>query len=126
MVRKILDDDELKKTLRAFFMEGEISAPLPGRLKMKPLDCYKNSVPKYDFNVKSVEYLEEFIKARIKTEIEHIENPSKIQHEEIIHRKVKRKPKRKTVFLRDFINEIQGTELLYLNIIDAENSRRTN
>ena len=55
-----------------------------------------------------------------------IENPTETQLEEIIHRKVKRKPKGKTVFFQDFIDEItsEGTDLLDTdlidNIIDAE------
>ena len=111
----MLDDDELKETIRAFFMEGEVEAS-SGRLEMKPLD----------FESKSGEDFKEFIKARMKEEFGLIENPTETQLEEIIHRKVKRKPKGKTVFFRDFIDEIpsEGADLsdtdLIDDIIDAE------
>ena len=51
-----------------------------------------------------------------------IENPTETQLKEIIHRKVKRKPKGKTVFFRDFIDEIlsEGADLSDTDIIDAE------
>jgi hypothetical protein len=120
MVEKILEDEDLKETLRAVFIEGEVPTPILGILEIKPLDFDKNSVLNYDFNLKSGEDFEEFIKARIKEELGLIENPSEIQLKEIIQRKVKRKLKGKTVFFREFIDEIQGADLLDLDIIDAE------
>jgi hypothetical protein len=64
---------------------------------MKPFDSDKNSVP--EFNFKSDQTLEEFIKARMEEELLLVENPTQEQLEEIIHhRKINRKPKGKTVF----------------------------
>ena len=122
MVEKMLDDDELKETIRALFMEREVPTPIYGRLEMKPLDFDENSALKYDFNLKSGEDFEEFIKARMKEEPGLIENPTETQLEEIIHRKVKRKLKGKPVFFRDFIDEIpyEGADLSDSDIIDAE------
>lgn len=122
MVNKMLEDDELKETIRAFFVD-DIPAR-SGRLEMKPLDFDKNPAIKYDFESKSGEDLKEFIKTRMEEELGLIENPTQAQLEEIIHRKVKRKPKGKTVFWRDFIDEIPSegaaaTDLID-EIIDAE------
>jgi hypothetical protein len=122
MVDKMLDDDDLKETLQAFFMEGE--GPT-ARLEMKPSDLDQNPALKHDFSVKSSEEFEEFIKARMKEEFGLIENPTETQLEEIIHRKVKRKPKGKTVYFRDFIDEISDydadiSDSDISDIIDAE------
>jgi hypothetical protein len=119
MVYKILDDDELKGTIRAFFMEGEVEGitSSSGRLKMKPLDFEKNYALKYEFDSKLGEDFKESIKARMEEEFGLIENPTETQLEEIIHRR-----KGKTVFFRDFINEIpsEGADLSDTEIIDAE------
>ena len=77
-----------------------------------------------DFNIRT--YFEKFIKDKMEKELGLVENPTETQLEEIIHRKVKRKPKGKTVFFRDFINEMpsEGADLpdtdLMDDIIDAE------
>ena len=42
MVNKMLEDDKLKETIRAFFIEGEGQTPVSGGLKMKPVDSNKN------------------------------------------------------------------------------------
>jgi len=52
---------------------------------------------KYDFNLKSDQNFDTFIKDRMKDQLGLIENPTKKQIQEIIHRKVKRKLKGKTV-----------------------------
>jgi hypothetical protein len=131
MVNRILEDDELKETIRAVFMEGQVEdiSPNSGRLKMKPLDFDKNptlNALKHDFDSKSGEDFTEFIKAKMEEELGLMENPSETQLDEIIHRKVKKKPKGKTVFFRDFIDEIPSesadlsdTDLIN-DIIDAE------
>ena len=89
---------------------------------MKPLDFDQNFELKYDFDSKSGEDFKEFIKARMEEELGLIENPTETQLEEIIHRKVKRKSKGKTVFFRDFINDIpsEGADLSDTDVIDAE------
>lgn len=63
---------------------------------------------------------EEFIKARMKEELGLIENPSELQLEEIISRKVNRKPKGNTIFFGDFIDKIsyEGANLLDSGIIE--------
>jgi len=123
LVNKMLDDDELKKTIRAFVMEGEVEGitPSSGRLEMKPLDFDKNPALKYDFDSKSGKNLKEFLKARMEEELGLIENPTETQLEEIIHRTVKKKSKGKTVFFQDFIDEIPSEDADLLDdIIDAE------
>ena len=74
LVNQMLEDDELKETIRAVFMEGEV--PTTTSVKMKPLNSGKNSALKYDFNLKSDETFEEFIKARMKEELGLVENPT--------------------------------------------------
>lgn len=121
MVEKMLDHDELKETIRTSFMEVEVPTAISGRLEMKPLDFDENSELNYDFNLESGEDFEKFIiKWKMKEELGLIENPTETQLEEIIHRKVKIKPKGKTVFFRDFIDEIpyEGANLLDSDTID--------
>ena len=112
LVTQMLEDDELKETLRAFFMEGEV--PTTGSLEMKPWDLDKNPLPEFNFD--SDQTFEEFIKARMKEEFGLVENPTPEQLEEIIHnRKVRNKGK--TVYFKDFIKErAEDSD----DIIDAE------
>jgi hypothetical protein len=110
MVNKMLDDDDLKETIRAFFIEGEGQTPVSGGLKIKPVDSNESFEIDFKFNSEPDENLEEFIKARMKEELGLIENPTESQLKEIIDRKVKRKPKGKTILFREFIDEI-GTDL---------------
>ena len=114
LVNQILDDDEVKETIRALFVDGEPLKTTP--IEMKPLDLDKNSLP--EFNFESDQTFEEFIKARMKEELGLVENPTEEQLEEIIHRRnINTKPKGKTVYFRDFIDEIsEGPD----DIIDAE------
>ena len=115
LVNQMLEDDELKKTIRAFFIEGEV--PTTTGIEMKPWDSDKN--PLSEFNIDSDQTFEEFIKARMKEELGLVENPTPEQLEEIIQKKVtrKRKPKGKTVYLKDLIDEIAEDPD---DIIDAE------
>jgi hypothetical protein len=110
MVNKMLDDDELKETIRAFFIEGEGQTPVSGGLKIKPVDSNENFELNFKFNSEPDENLEEFIKARMKEELGLIENPTESQLKEIIDRKVKRRPKGKTILFGEFIDEI-GADL---------------
>jgi hypothetical protein len=114
LVNQMLEDDELKQTIRAFFIEGE--PPKTTSIEMKPLDSDKNSLP--EFNFESDQTFEEFIKARMEEELGLVENPTQEQLEQIIHRrKINTKPKGKTVYFKDFIDEItEGPD----DIIDAE------
>lgn len=103
MVNKMLEDDELRQTVRAFFVDGEPLKTTP--IEMKPLDSDKNSLP--EFNFESDQTFEEFIKARMKEELGLVENPTEEQLEEIIHRRnINTKRKGKTVYFKDFIDEI--------------------
>ena len=115
MVNKMLDDDELKETIRAFFIEGEGQTTVSGGLKMKPVDSNENFELDFKFNSKPDENLEEFIKARMNEELGLIENPTESQLKEMIDRKVKRKPKGKTILFGEFIDD---------DFIDAEIIRR--
>jgi hypothetical protein len=122
MFNKMLGDGELKKTIQTVFIEVEGLTPSSGTLKMEALDFDKKSALKHNFNLKSDEDLEEFIKARMKEELGLIENPTEGQLQEIIQKKVKRKPKGKTVFFGDFIDEnpYEGDNFSHSDIIDAE------
>ena len=123
MINKMLDDDELKKTIRAFFIEGEDQTLVSGALTMKPVDLNENFELDFKFNSEPDENLEEFIKARMKEELGLIENPTQAQLKEIIDRKVKRKTKGKTILFGEFIDEI-GADLPDDDFIDAEIIRR--
>jgi hypothetical protein len=122
IVNKMLDDDELKETIKAVFTEGEGLIPSSGTLKMEPLDFDKKSAPKQNSNFKSDEDLEKFIKTRMKDQLGVIENPTEGQLQEIIQKTAKRKPQGKTVFFRDFIDEnpYEGGDFSHSDIIDAE------
>jgi hypothetical protein len=120
MMNQMLDNDDLKQTIRAFFMEGEVPTITP--LEMKPFDWDKNSVPQFH----SDQTFEEFIKARMEEELGLVENPTQEQLEELIHRRNShRKPKGKTVRFQDFLDEIadlsdSDTSIGLDTIIDAE------
>lgn len=114
LVNKMLDDDELKQTIQTFFLEGEV--PTTTGIEMTSWDSDKNPLPEFNFD--SDQTFEEFIKARMKEELGLVENPIPEQLEEIIHtRKIKKKPKGKTVYFKDFINQIAEDPD---DIIDAE------
>lgn len=112
LVNQMLENDELKQIIKAFFMKGEVLTTTG--IEMKPWDSDKNSIP--EFNLDSDQTFEEFIKARMKEELGLVENPTLEQLKKIIHnRKIKNKGK--TVYFKDFIKEIaEDTD----NIIDAE------
>ena len=115
LVNKMLEDDELKQTLRAVFVDNEV--PATTRIEMKPWDSEKNPLPEFNFDsVHSEQTFEEFIKAKIKDDFGLVENPTSEQLEEIIHNKKIRK-KAKTVNFKDFIKEIAEDSD---DIIDAE------
>jgi hypothetical protein len=114
LVTKALEDPELKQTLSAVFLEGEV--PKANLIEMKPLDSNKNTLP--EFNFESDQTLEEFIKAKMEKELGLVENPTQEKLEEIVDRiKINRKRKGKTTYFKDFIDEIaEGPD----DIIDAE------
>ena len=108
----MLEDDELKQTIRAFFMESEV--PTTTGIEMKPWDSDKNPLPEFNFD--SDQTFEESIKSRMKEELGLVENPTLEQLEEIIHnRKIRNKGK--TVYFKDFIEQIAEDPD---DIIDAE------
>nr|YP_010516825.1 hypothetical protein ON958_pgp093 [Haslea pseudostrearia]UXN44607.1 hypothetical protein [Haslea pseudostrearia] len=99
----MLEDDGLKQSLRAYLMEGE--APTTTGIEMKPWESVKDPLTK--FNLNPDQTFKESIKARMKEELRLVENPTLEQLEEIIHsKKIKIKPKRKTVYFRDLIEKI--------------------
>jgi len=116
LVHQMLNDDEVRQTLKAYFMESEV--PKSHLIEMKPFEPDKNPLPEFDFDLQSAQTPEEFIKKRMEKELGLVENPTQEQLKEIIHRrKVNRKPKGKTVYFKDFINEInEGLD----DFIDAE------
>jgi hypothetical protein len=115
MVNKMLDDDELKETIRALFIDEESQTPVSGGLKMKPVGSNENFELDFKFNAEPHENLEEFIKAKMEEELGLIENPTESQFKEIIDRKIKRKSKEKTILFGEFIDD---------DFIDAEIIRR--
>jgi hypothetical protein len=123
MVNKMLDDDELKETIRVSFIEGEGQTIVSGRLKMKPVDSNENFELDFKVNSEPDGNLEEFIKVKMNEELGLIENPTESQLKEIIDRKVKRKPKGKRILFEKFIDEI-GVDLPGDDFIDAEIIRR--
>jgi hypothetical protein len=113
LVTPVLEDEELKKTIRAFFVENEV--PQTSLVEMKPFDSDKNPVPEFNFDLKSDQTPEEYIKSIMEEQLGLVENPTQEQLQEIIYRP--QRPKGKTVYFKDFIEEIaQGPE----DIIDAE------
>lgn len=114
LVNEMLDDGELKQTVRAFFMEGEFQTT--NKIEMKPWDSNKNPLPT-TLNLNSDQTFEEFVKARLKEELGLIEN-SIPEQLEIIHEK-KIRNRAKTVYFKDLIKEI-GENANNENIIDAE------
>jgi hypothetical protein len=122
MVNQMLEDEELKETIRVFFIEGEGQTPVSGGLKFKPVDPNENFELDFKFNLEPEENLEEFIKAKMKEELGLIESPTKTQLNEIIQGKVKRSHKRKTVYFRDFIKEMSDFDecISDSDIINAE------
>jgi hypothetical protein len=119
MVNRMVNDGDLKETIQAFFLEDQGPVRSSSRLEIGPPDSNKNSLLKHDFSGKSSEEPDEFLKQSIKQEFGLIENSSQIQLEEIIQKKVSRKPKGKTVYFRDFIEKIPDPES-NLPIVDAE------
>jgi hypothetical protein len=105
VLNKMFDRDELKKTIRASFMEVENAILSSGTRKMKLLDFDKKPALKHNFNLKLDENFEEFIKAKMEEQVGLIENPTEEQLQEIIQKKVKRKPKGEIVFFRNFIDK---------------------
>jgi hypothetical protein len=114
LLNKIFEDEELKETLRAVFSEGQV--PATTGIEMKPFPHSENKfVP--DFNAQSDQTFEEFIKSRMKEELGLVENPTSEQIQEIIHTRKTKRNKGKTVYFKDFIDEIaQDPE----RIIDTE------
>ena len=114
MINRVLEDDELRETLRAFFIESEV--PTTTGIEMTSWYSDKNTLPEFNFN--SDQTFEELIQARAKEELGLVENSTLEQLEKIIHtRKIRKRPKLKTVYFKNFINQIIEDPD---NIIDAE------
>ena len=110
----MLEDDELKQTIRTFLFEGEV--PTTSGIEMTSWDSDKNTLPEFNFN--SDQTFEELIQTRAKEELGLVENSTLEQLEKIIHtRKIRKRPKLKTVYFKNFINQIIEDPD---NIIDAE------
>jgi hypothetical protein len=122
MVNKMLDNDELRKTIKAFFMDNDGPTIRHSPLQMDSVSFDEKSIPDYNRNFELGEDFEKFIKVRMKEELELIENPSEIELEKIIDTGFKRRPKRKTAFFKDFLEDIpyEAANLSDFNIIDAE------
>ena len=61
LVNKLLEDDKLKKTIRAVFIEGE--GPKTTSIEMTPWASDKNPLPEFKFGSDKTQTFEEFIKA---------------------------------------------------------------
>lgn len=134
MINKLLEDEKIKGTLRAYFTEGEseLVNPRLWELEMKPLDLDLDTLLKHDFESKSGE---EFIKAYLESEYGLVENPTDSQLEEIIREKVTSKPRPRAKStnlqeLKEKLSKSKGADFsntdddifedILDNIIDAE------
>lgn len=114
LVNEMLQDDKIKETVQAIFVDGEIPRTTP--IKMKSFDSDKNSIPEFNFD--SDQTFEEFTKARMQEELGLVENPTPEQIEKIIYRKrINKNRQGKVVYFKDFIEEIAESPD---DIIDAE------
>ena len=115
MINRVLEDDELRETLRAFFIESEV--PTTTGIEMKPWDLGKEPLP--EFHGDPDQTLEEFIKAKMEKELGLIENPTSEQLEEIIHnKKIKKiRKKGKTVYFKNFIEEVVEDDIIDVEIV---------
>lgn len=111
---QVLNDEEIRATLRAVFVDNE--SPRPVGIKMNPWEPEKNPLP--DLGPGPNQSWEEVIKNKVKEEFGLIENPTPEQIEEIIDNRKFRK-KGRTVYFRDFINEV-AKDQDGIDIIDAE------
>jgi hypothetical protein len=129
-LKKMLENEDLKQTIRAVFIEGEGPTPSSGKLKMRLPDFDKKTGLRHDFNLKSLESDEGF-KKFVKDKMDQlglIENPfeTKPQLKEIIEKRVKRKPKAKTVYFRDFIKDYVGPDIIDAEILEESIRFRQN
>ena len=112
--KRLLNDDNIKETLKEVFREIQDPVSSSSRIEMGPSDLDKNPKLKHDFSGKSSEE----IKKTLQEKFGLVENNSDAELEEIIKRKVKKKPKGKTVYFRDLIDEID--KIPDSGILDAE------
>lgn len=133
MINQILEDDELKQTIQAHFMDGQ--GPV-NKITMRSSDLDQNPAricedgPHLtgEFNLESLDNIvpaetpsekkfEEFVKQKVKEELGLVENPTEKQLEDIIQGKVKKKAKGKTVYFQDLVEKWADADA---GIIDAE------
>lgn len=112
MVNRVLEDDELRETVRAVFIEGEV--PTTTAIEMKPWGLGKEPLP--EFHGDPDQTLEEFIKAKMEKELGLVENPTSKQLEKIIHNK-KIIKKGKTVYFKNFIEEVPENDIIDVEIV---------
>jgi len=67
-------------------------------------DLDKISLPEFDY--KSDQTLDDFVKATMEEQLGLIENPTQKDLAKIIHRKKRKKPKSQTVYFRDVVGKI--------------------
>jgi len=67
----MLEDDELKQTIRVFFI---YKVPSTTGIEIKPWYSDKNLLPEFNFD--SNQTFEEFIKLKMKNELGLVENPT--------------------------------------------------
>lgn len=111
-IQQMVEDDELRETIRVIFMESEV--PPTTAIEPKSLNSDKNPLGEFDFEEfvkrhESKEYpaFKEAITAKVEEEFGLIENPSSEQIAEIIERrKIHRKTQGKTVYFKDFIEKL--------------------
>jgi hypothetical protein len=121
LMNQMLKDDELTKTIRAVFVDAEGQTPVFSKLKIKLL----NENVKIEFKLTSEpeQTLDEFIKIKMKEELGLVNNPTESQLKEIIRKKVKMKPKGKTILFQEFIDKIRAdssdSDLVRRNILET-------
>lgn len=80
LITKTSEDDRIKQTIQAVFMEGKI--PKTNLIEMKALDLDKNPLPEFNFDLQSDQNFEEFIKAKkaiMEKQLGFVKNPPQKQ-----------------------------------------------
>jgi hypothetical protein len=125
MVRKMLEelenDPELKGTIKGYLVE-EFEIFKPNLQKMQSLNFDEKSIigDRFDFNLKSDEDLDQFVRQRLKEELGLIENPSDSQMQKVIRKKILPKRQGKIIQFSDFVkdNPYEGKDFLTPEILD--------
>lgn len=131
MINRLLEEKELQDTLKVIFAP-EPKIPDPGKLEPMPPFGDENSQPlslSTDFTGESSENeFDQFIKDKMKKEFGLVENPTETQLEQIINKR-QSKPKSKTVYYKEFIDQMADSDAdisdFDYDVLDAEIVEKT-